>query len=380
MRSALTPFLVEEAEKLRVAPAGEKPGPPQRVRACRITVTPAASTGDSWQLVSRRHVTFDGAFSSAPSVWLGLREIDARQFQRARRRNHPRPGPPGRGHSDRLEFYPGLEVRGCLERRRHRRRYPDERGPRLDGLDGLFRRSAVGRYRLRFDPALVGKHPEAISLRARLDKGIITPASVLDDLPRGSAAITNADKSYLGPLLPRSALSNSRNIPAVDVLEKVGIEEAFDLLGASELHDGRQSARHYGLGLAIGALPVTLEHLVSAYTVLAGDGRYRELVWYRGQPTRDPRQVLSEDAARQVTLFLSDPMARLPTFPRMGFNEYPFPVAVKTGTSSNYRDAWTVAYSSKFVVGVWVGRADYRPMSRMTGYGAASQLPEHKKT
>jgi penicillin-binding protein 1C len=207
-----------------------------------------------------------------------------------------------------------------------------------------------------------------------LDKGVITPASVLDDLPRGSAAITNADKSYLGPMLPRSALSNSRNIPAVDVLEKVGIDEAFDLLGESELHDGRQPARHYGLGLAIGALPVTLEHLVSAYTVLAGDGRYRELVWYRGQPTREPRQVLSEDAVRQVTLFLSDPMARLPTFPRMGFNEYPFPVAVKTGTSSNYRDAWTVAYSPKFLVGVWVGRADYRPMSRMTGYGAASQL------
>jgi penicillin-binding protein 1C len=207
-----------------------------------------------------------------------------------------------------------------------------------------------------------------------LEKGVLTPASVLDDLPRGSAGITNADKSYLGPLLPRAALSNSRNIPAVDVLEKIGIDEAFDLLQASALHDGSKPARHYGLGLAIGALPVSLEHLVSAYTVLANDGRYRDLVWYRGQPTVPPRQVLTEEAARQVTLFLSDPMARLPTFPRMGFNEYPFPVAVKTGTSSNYRDAWTVAYSTKFLVGVWVGRADYRPMSRMTGYGAASQL------
>ena len=87
---------------------------------------------------------------------------------------------------------------------------------------------------------------------------------------------------------------------------------------------------------------------------------------------------MSEDTPMAVTsaLFLSDPMARLPTFPRMGFNEYPFPVAVKTGTSSNYRDAWTVAYASKFLVGVWVGRADYRPMrmSRMTGYGTACQL------
>jgi penicillin-binding protein 1C len=209
-----------------------------------------------------------------------------------------------------------------------------------------------------------------------LEKGVLTPATVVDDLPRGSAAIVNADKSYLGPMLPRAALSNSRNVPAVEVLEKVGIDEAFDLFRESTLHAGRLPARHYGLGLAIGALPVSLEHLVSAYTVLANDGRYRELVWYRGQTTAPPRQVLTEDAARQVTLFLSDPMARLPTFPRMGFNEYPFPVAVKTGTSSNYRDAWTVAYSAKYLVGVWVGRADYRPMSRMTGYGAASQLAQ----
>src|SRR5205823_3658591 len=84
---------------------------------------------------------------------------------------------------------------------------------------------------------------------------------------------------------------------------------------------------------------LTLERLVGAYTVLAGDGRAGELVWYRGQPAAAPRRLLSEDTARLVTLFLSDPMARLPTFPRMGPSEYPFPVAVKTGTSSRYRDA-----------------------------------------
>jgi penicillin-binding protein 1C len=58
----------------------------------------------------------------------------------------------------------------------------------------------------------------------------------------------------------------------------------------------------------------------------------------------------------------------------MGWNEYSYPVAVKTGTSSNYRDAWTVAFSSRYLVGVWVGHPDYRPMSRISGYRAAAKL------
>ena len=207
-----------------------------------------------------------------------------------------------------------------------------------------------------------------------LDKGTITAASVLDDLPRGTSAITNADKRYMGPMLPRAALGNSRNVPAADVLDMVGIDNGYELLGELGLHDNDRSGRHYGLGLAMGTLPVTLEKLVSAYTVLADDGRYRDLVWYRGQPVSPSKRVLSENAARQVSMFLSDPMARLPTFPRMGVNEYSFPVAVKTGTSSNYRDAWTVAYSSKYLVGVWVGRPDHRPMHRLSGYRAASPL------
>ena len=87
-------------------------------------------------------------------------------------------------------------------------------------------------------------------------------------------------------------------------------------------------------------------------------------------------RLLSEDTARLVTLFLSDPMARLPTFPRMGPSEYPFPVAVKTGTSSRYRDALTVAYSTRWVVGVWLGRPDYRPMSRLTAFSSAAGLAQ----
>ncbi len=86
--------------------------------------------------------------------------------------------------------------------------------------------------------------------------------------------------------------------------------------------------------------------------------------------------VLSDDTARQITLFLSDPMARLPTFPRMGATKYPFPVAAKTGTSSNFRDTWTVDSSSQFLVDVWVGDPDNSAMDHLKGAASAATLAE----
>ena len=207
-----------------------------------------------------------------------------------------------------------------------------------------------------------------------LERGALTPANVLDDLDRGPGGITNADEAYMGPMLPRAALGNSRNVPAATLLDRVGLEQGYALLRDLGLHQGRQPARRYGLGLAIGGLPVTLETLVRAYTVLAGDGRLGEVVWYDGQSVAPPRRVVSEDTARQLALFLSDPQARLPAFARMGALEYPFPAAVKTGTSSRFRDAWTVAFSSRYVVGAWLGDPDFRPMNRVTGYRSAAEV------
>src|SRR5262249_1728747 len=124
---------------------------------------------------------------------------------------------------------------------------------------------------------------------------------------------------------------------------------------------------------AIGGLEITLEHLMRAYTALANDGMLSDLSW-RANQYSTPKRIFSEDTARQITLFLSDPMARLPGFPRMGATEYPFPVAVKTGTSYAHRDAWAVAYSTKYIVGVWVGHPDYLPMNSLSGYRSAASL------
>lgn len=86
---------------------------------------------------------------------------------------------------------------------------------------------------------------------------------------------------------------------------------------------------------------------------------------------------MSADSARLIGGFLSDPMARLPSFPRYGPSEYPFAVALKTGTSQGYRDAWTVAWSADYIVGVWIGRTDAGPMAGVSGGRAAARLVQN---
>jgi penicillin-binding protein 1C len=237
-----------------------------------------------------------------------------------------------------------------------------------------------------------------------LERGVIGPTTLMDDLERGPGGVANADDVFMGPLLPRVALANSRNVPAVLLLGRLGLDQGYGLFRELGLTDGAVPARHYGLGMAIGGLPVTLAELARAYLALAGDGRLpARLRWLRSarstradrlaesvgswQPPprsappspRDdeeppPRRVFSEDTARQITLFLSDPQARLPSFPRMGATEYRFPVAVKTGTSTNYHDAWAVAYSTRYLAAAWVGHPGFRAMNQLSGYLSAADL------
>ncbi len=99
------------------------------------------------------------------------------------------------------------------------------------------------------------------------------------------------------------------------------------------------------------------------------------LRWFP-RPAAAGTRLISVDAARLVGRFLSDPLARLPSFPRYGSSEFPFAVALKTGTSQGYRDAWTLEWSRDYLVGVWVGRADAGPMTQLSGARAAAQLAQ----
>ncbi|RPJ07243.1 MAG: hypothetical protein EHM28_07805, partial [Spirochaetaceae bacterium] len=128
------------------------------------------------------------------------------------------------------------------------------------------------------------------------------------------------------------------------------------------------TADYYGYGLPVGGLYVTLEDLVRSFGILGNDGREFKLKWFADDTTPiSGRQVMSQYAAREISLFLSDPIARLPSFPRYQSLEYPFPVAVKTGTSQGFRDGWVVAYSGEYIVGAWVGHPENRAMNHVSG-------------
>lgn len=227
-----------------------------------------------------------------------------------------------------------------------------------------------------------------------LDDGHFTPASVLSDLPwhsthaSGHFSVFNYDFNYLGPMIYRRALANSRNIPAVQVLNKVGIYSTMERFSKLGLTQPQHRPEDFGLSLAIGGLYVTLEDLVRAYGSLANGGKDFALNWGEGlQVGTSAESVLSEASARQIGLFLSDPLARLPSFPQSKGQDFDRVVALKTGTSQSFRDAWCIAYSNRYLVGVWMGHPDLEPMNHVSGAVASEwlkavfrQLPEKELT
>lgn len=184
----------------------------------------------------------------------------------------------------------------------------------------------------------------------------------------------NYDDAFVGPMTLRNALAQSRNIPAVKTLYLAGLPDTLRLaksLGISTLGDPNQ----YGLTLVLGGGEVTPLDMTNAYGVFANNGvHFNEQAILKiedaqGNIMEDNTeasgvQVLSPQVAQQISDVLSDPVARGP----LGENSlFTFPgheVAVKTGTTNNYRDAWTIGYTPNIVVGAWAGNNDNTPMVR----------------
>jgi penicillin-binding protein 1C len=201
-----------------------------------------------------------------------------------------------------------------------------------------------------------------------------TAATLVDDSPleegvgAGMHAYHNYSHNHYGPIAVRKALGNSLNIPAVRAIQFVGPEALLNLLHATGMHSLSDHPNVYGDGIALGDGEVSLFELVQAYTTLARMGDYKPLSLIRDPARRhDGHRVLNEDIASLVADILSDPGAREEEFGRNSILNLPYPTAVKTGTSSDYRDAWTVGFNDRYTVGVWMGNMDYRPMHEVTG-------------
>lgn len=207
------------------------------------------------------------------------------------------------------------------------------------------------------------------------------PDTRIDDAPLaervngGLHEYRNYSRTHYGAISAREALGNSLNIPAVKALQFVGSGRFLARLHALGVSSLDRSPQVYGDGLALGNGELSLYELVQAYTALAREGRFRPLTLFEDErETRSDAVAFSAAAARAVSAVLSDPAARLLEFGDGGALRFPARTAVKTGTSSDYRDAWTVAYTGDVVVGVWIGDLSGRETDGITGSTGAALL------
>lgn len=185
----------------------------------------------------------------------------------------------------------------------------------------------------------------------------------------------NYDNAFRGPLTLRNALAQSINVVAVKVLYLVGLNDAIKMaqnLGVTTL---KNEPDRYGLSLVIGGGETSLLDMTSAYSVFANDGvknpsqRILSIEDNNGNILEKfeskPEQVISANTARTLSDILSDNTARTPTFGANSIlNISGRDVAVKTGTTNDNKDAWTIGYTPSVAVGVWVGNNDNTPMKK----------------
>jgi penicillin-binding protein 1C len=252
-----------------------------------------------------------------------------------------------------------------------------------------------------------------------LEKRVIRPNTVLADVPTryaipGAKLYTPSDYSetFQGPVRVRVALANSLNVPAVRVLEKVGVPSFLERLRQLGFNHLTRSPDYYGLGLTLGSGEVSLWELAQAYLTVARQGEETGIRWQvagggqeeekRGDvgtqgrkdggnskiknqkskiltrrshlTTLNSSSPPSASVWSLITDMLSDPYARAKAFGVESLLRLPFPAAVKTGTSSDFRDTWTVGFTTDYTVATWVGNFDGAPMRQVSGVTGAAPL------
>lgn len=201
-----------------------------------------------------------------------------------------------------------------------------------------------------------------------------TAATMLDDSPLeesvglGMHTYHNYSRDHYGLISLRESLGNSLNIPAVKAIQFVGTGNFLTFLQELGVKSLSGHPNVYGDGLALGNGELTLYELVQAYTVMARMGDYKPLSFFDGEHLNNgSHRVLSEDVTSLVADIMSDPTAREKEFGWDSVLNFPYQTAVKTGTSSDYRDAWAVGFNDKYTIGVWIGNLDYSEMNEVTG-------------
>ncbi|MBI2029415.1 penicillin-binding protein [Candidatus Gottesmanbacteria bacterium] len=263
------------------------------------------------------------------------------------------------------------------------------------GSKDYFATDEDGNYNVTTALRQPGSTLKPITYAAAFKKGF-TPSSIIMDVPTkfpGGAGEKeyepkNYDGKFRGPIQLRQALGNSINMSAVKLLSYVGVEDllstAFNM-GLTSLAPTQDNVNRFGLSVTLGGGEVTLLELVNAFGVFATNGQFHEPVsilkvtdssgkiLYQDKPTKG-KTVLGEDVSFLISNILSDNNARIDVFgPNSWLNIDG--VAVKTGTTDDKKDNWTVGYVPSIVIGAWVGNNDNTQMSPTLASGVTGAAP-----
>lgn len=271
------------------------------------------------------------------------------------------------------------------------------------GSKDFYDEAIDGQVNMALQPRQPGSAIKPLTYVAAFEKGW-TPGTLIWDVPsefppsgnpsdlRPPYKPVNYDGRFHGPVTVRTALGNSYNLPAVKTLNFVGIyddpataEQEGLIAFAKRLGVTSLQRPDYGLSLTLGGGEVTPLELTGAYGVFANGGLRLPPVGIlritdaRGETVSQyqppaPEQVVRAEHAYLIADILSDNAARQPTFGENSVLRLPFQAAVKTGTTNDFRDNWTVGYTPDLAVGVWVGNADNTPMVGTTGLTGAAPI------
>lgn len=207
-----------------------------------------------------------------------------------------------------------------------------------------------------------------------LDDGLITSQSLLVDAPQdfGGYRPANFDESFRGPVSVAEALQLSLNVPAVDVLDRVGSNRFVARLANGGVNLRLPDGASPNLSVILGGASTRLENLVGAYTAFAHGGVAGTPRYIEQQPLQQ-RRLMSPGAAWIIRDILSSNPADVAGAPLDGTLRSQNAIAWKTGTSYGYRDAWAIGVTDDWTFGVWIGRPDGTPSPGQ--YGAVTALP-----
>ena len=208
-----------------------------------------------------------------------------------------------------------------------------------------------------------------------VDMGLIHGMTLLKDTPVnfGVYAPENADNEFYGPVLARDALTHSRNIPAINLVQKIGIRNFYDTMvraGISNL----KLPEHYGVSVALGGAEVSMMELADIYATIANLGTRKKIKFQQDKPIEEISNLLSPEAYFLTLDMLGHQTDHTNRIPFVKNQTKALKHYWKTGTSSSYRDAWTVGIFGDMVLAVWVGNFDGKPNNAFSGARAAAPI------